>query len=350
MEKHQTLNQKALEALLMTDSPSSIEDEVYDFVNEFNNDSCLIERDTLGNIFLSIAGGSKSSVMIAAHCDEIGLQVVHITEGGLIRFRPIGGVDTKATAGRHVNIFSNGSKIPGVICKNPIHIENVDNKDKSIIFSDMWIDSGCSSSDEAKGLISVGDIISFSPNYIKLTDNRISSKALDNKLGVFVAVSAIKRLSEASFTASKVTTVLTSQEEVGSKGATVAANSLKPTWGICIDVGVATDCPGVQSDKYGELYLSKGPGLSDSTDTSITLTHQAAVILEREGIPFQKTVWLSATGGTDTMRMQIAGNGVPCLLISIPIRSMHTPTEVCDLNDVSSAIDAVVALIRGIRI
>lgn len=251
---------------------------------------------------------------------------------------------------RQVHIFSNSVKIPGVICKNPIHIDSAENKDKSISFSDMWIDIGCSSSEEAKGLVSVGDIIGFTPNYLMLTNNRISSKALDNKLGVFVAVSAMKRLREASFNTSVVTTVLTSQEEVGGKGAIVAANYLKPTWGICIDVGVATDCPGVQKDKYGDLYLSKGPGLSYCTDTSIALTRQAATILEKEGIPFQKTVGLSATGGTDTMHMQIAGNGVPCLLISVPIRSMHTPSEVCDLEDVSSTIDAVVALIRGLRL
>ena len=348
MGEQNLLNINALKSLLMTDSPSSAEDEIFHFAKSFNNGNS-IERDSLGNIFISLSNKKNASVMVAAHCDEIGLQVVRITENGLIRFRPVGGVDVRATAGRQVNIISNGVKVPGVICKPPVHIDSTDNRDKSISFTDMWIDIGCSKQSEAQHFVSVGDIVSFRPNYLLLSNNRVSSKALDNKVGVFIALSAMKRFVEKQIS-TNVITVLTIQEEVGGKGAAVAANALQPKWGICIDVGIASDCPGVPVDSYGDFYLGKGPGLSFCTDTSSALTRQAATILEKEGIPFQRTIGLSASGGTDTRRMQIAGPGVPCLLINIPIRSMHTPAEVCDLNDVAAAIDAVVALVLGVKI
>lgn len=336
-----------LKALLETVSPSSAEEEVYEFVQKFNAGCCALQKDALGNTYLKNASGSGPVVMIAAHCDEIGLQVVHITPEGYVRFRAVGGVDAKATAGRRVVILSAAGKVPGVICKVPIHVEMKDKTTDNVLsLADLWIDIGCSSQAEASALVAVGDMISFVPNYQPLAGGRISSKALDNKLGVFIAASALKRLAGTPSCANQAVGVLTVQEEVGCKGAAVAAQALSPSWGICIDVGVATDCPGVSAEKYGDLALGKGPGLSFCTDTSRALTAKAAGILDRAGIPFQRTVGLSATGGTDTMRMQVAGNGVPCVLLSIPLRSMHTPSEVCDLEDVSAAIDAVVELVK----
>lgn len=339
-----------LESLLGTTSPSTKEDEIRSYVESFNEESYVISYDALGNMYLAKPCENKHPlVMIAAHCDEIGLQIVYITDDGFIRFRPIGSIDLNATAGRQVVVFSGNKRIPGVICKTPIHIETKENSDRKVAVSDFWVDIGCSNRKEASKLVSEGDLIGFAANHIKLGGNRISSKALDNKLGVFVALSAMKRLSSCINTENHPIAVLTVQEEVGCKGAAIATQRLKPAWGICIDVGVATDCPGIDAGKYGRFVLGMGPGLSYTTDTSRSITDRAAEILKNEGIMFQKTVGISASGGTDTMRMQIAGNGVPCILLSIPIRSMHTSSEVCDINDVSSAIDVVVALIKYLQ-
>lgn len=337
-----------LESLLVTQSPSSAEEEIAGYVERFN-DACACRRDALGNIFLSLPGSEGPSVMIAAHADEIGLQLIHVTPEGYVRFRAVGGVDVKATAGRQVHILSAGGKVPGVICKVPVHIEYKEKSEKPLEMSDLWIDIGCSSAQEALSRVSVGDMIAFAPNALRLGNHRLSSKALDNKLGVFVAASAMRRLAAAGSDRA-ATAVFTVQEEVGCKGAAVAAEALKPVWGICIDVGVATDCPGVSAEKYGPLALGAGPGLSFCTDTSRSLTEQACLILEQKGIPFQKTVGLSATGGTDTLRMQMAGQGIPCILMSVPLRSMHTPSEICDMNDVAACIDAMVALVENIQV
>lgn len=343
------MNLEGLEALLMTESPSSAEDEVSHFIETFNESICKIEKDAIGNTFMTFPDNNGPIVMIAAHCDEIGLQVVHVTEDGYIRFRPIGGVDIKTLAGRQVNILSASGKIHGVICKTPIHIELIEKNEKPVEWSDLWIDIGCSSREEAASLVSIGDIISFCPNYLHLNNSRIASKALDNKLGVFVALSAMKKLAGLSLTANNPVAVFTVQEEIGCKGASIAAHALRPSWCICIDVGVASDCPGISVEKYGRLVLGEGPGLSYNTDICRPLTDQAAMILREEGIPFQKTTGLSATGGTDTMRIQVAGNGIPCILLSIPLRGMHTAAEVCDMKDISITVDAVVALVKKIH-
>ena len=339
----------SLLSLLSTVSPSSAEDDIANDIKDYCGDTCMFKRDSLGNIFLSLSDIGKRPIMIAAHSDEIGLQVINITSEGFIRFRPIGGVDLKATVGRHVYIISGNNRIPGVICKVPIHIEYKEKIDKQLEASDLWIDIGCENADEANRLVSIGDMIGFAPNTLCLGRTKLSAKALDNKLGVFIAATVMKRLS-ASPIKKDVTAVLTVQEEVGCKGATVATETLQPIYGICIDVGIATDCPGVSEDKYGSLVLGRGPALIYCTDTNRYLTDAAAKILEKSGIPFQKSVGIYPSGGTDTNKMQVAGNGIPCILVSIPLRSMHTPTEVCDLNDIAAAIDAVIAIVQKLTL
>lgn len=344
------LNEKEyeeLERLLSTNSPSSAEDEVSSYIRSFCQGVCSYRQDSIGNSFLSLSYGGQNPVMIAAHSDEIGLQVVTITNDGFIRFRTVGGVDLKATAGRQVFILSKNGKVPGVICKVPVHVEFKEKIEKQLESGDLWIDIGCKDIEGASSLVSVGDMISFAPGTVRLGASKLSAKALDNKLGVYIAAAAIKRLAQ-SDNANDVTAVLTVQEEVGCKGAVVATEALKPSYGICIDVGVATDCPGVAEEKYGPLSLGKGPALVYCTDTNRRLTDNAARILQERGIPFQKTTGLYASGGTDAARMQIAGCGVPCISISIPLRSMHTPSEVCDLEDVACAVDAIVAIVEEI--
>lgn len=336
-----------LTTLISCLAPSSAEDDVSGYIRIHEHGSCQYSKDTIGNSFLTLSGGITPPVLIAAHADEIGLQVVHITKEGFIRFRPVGGVDTKAIVGTSVYIFGPNRRVPGVICKIPVHIELKEKDDHPLEVSDLWIDIGCLDGREAEEIVSVGDMIAFAPSVLRLGQSRLSAKSLDNKLGVFIAVSAMKRLEQMGFERD-VVAVFTAQEEVGCKGAAVAALNMHPKWTICLDVGVATDCPGINVEKYGSLQLGRGPALVYCTDSSRQLTDQAASILKKKGIPFQKSVGLSTTGGTDAFRMQITGRGAPGLILSVPIRAMHTPAEVCDLGDVSSAIDAVVELVKSI--
>lgn len=339
------LQREKLESILMTLSPSSQEEELTSFITRCGLDQWSCRVDKLGNALISLNGEKNSSVLLTAHCDEIGLQVIYITEEGYIRFRGVGGVDLGTLAGQTVTILNSKDRVNGVICKAPIHVKDKDAKASSIEFSDLWIDIGCSSLKEAEGLVSIGDMIGFAPKVTYLGDRRLSCKALDDKIGVYAILSAMERLSRGSIE-NNVTAVFSVQEEVGSKGIAVAAETIHPSWGICVDVGVATDCPNISKESFGELKLGGGPALVYCADTNRRLTDKAASLLEAKKIPFQKSAGLRVSGSTDARSLQTAVTGVPCVLLLIPIRSMHTPSEVCDLYDVANTIEALVEIIK----
>ena len=334
--------------LFEIDSPSSYEDEIFGFLQKYIDGRCSMKRDCIGNVYLTHMNSEMPPLlMLTAHIDEIGLQVVRISEDGYVRFRTFGGVDLSVIPGSQVSILTSKGKVPGVICKVPIHIERKERNDKRLQVEDMWIDIGCVDYNEASSVVSIGDMISFSTPAIRLHNGRISGKSLDDKLGVFIIAKVMKLLSYQDMYC-PICAVFTVQEEVGGKGAVIAAERVNPKIGICVDVGVATDCPGINRNKYGELKIGAGPALVYNSDTNRTLTNLSAAILDKaERIAYQKSVGLSAAGGTDTNKIQIAKEGIPCLLLSIPLRSMHTTSEVCDLYDVDMSISSLLEIIRN---
>ena len=337
-----------LVAILSKLSPSSQEDELTSYIMEECQRDYSCKMDPLGNVLVSLRGKFSRPIILTSHCDEIGLQVTYITEDGYIRFRAVGGVDVKSLPGRFVQILNIQKKVTGVICKAPIHVEDKRTKETPTELADLWIDIGCSSLEEVEKKVQVGDMIGFVPNIAYLGDKRMSCKALDNKLGVFVVLTALSRLKEEELNNS-VTAVFSVQEEVGSKGISAAGEAILPAWGICVDVGIATDCPNISKEKYGSLNLGAGPGLVYCSDTNRQLTDKVAALLTQKRIPYQRSVGLGISGGTDTKQLQVVANGVPCVLLSIPLRSMHTPSEVCDLDDVAYTIDAIVEIIKNVE-
>lgn len=339
---------ETLMRLLETDSPSSYEYEIFDFLQKYIDGRCSMMRDCLGNVYLTHRNFEMPPLlMLTAHIDEIGLQVVRISEDGYVRFRTFGGVDLSVIAGSQVRILTSEGKVPGVICKVPIHIERRERNDKRLQVEDMWIDIGCMDYDEASSLVSIGDMISFSTPAIRLHNDKISGKSLDDKLGVFIITKVMNLLSYQGIDC-PICSVFTVQEEVGGKGAVIAAERVNPKICICVDVGVATDCPGINRNKYGDLKIGAGPALVYSSDINRTLTNLSADILDKAGkIAYQKSVGLSAAGGTDANKIQIAKEGIPCLLLSIPLRSMHTTSEVCDLYDVDMSISSLLEIIKN---
>ncbi len=336
-----------LEKILYTDTPSSMESEMGAIIKQYAGERLLFNSDAMGNYYLELNSGKGLPIMIAAHTDEIALQVVNIMDSGLLSFRMVGGVDVKSICGSRVKILTSHGKIPGVICKKPIHVEMIEKVyDKPLEFHNMWIDIGCSDRDEAAALVEIGDLISFDAPVTYLGQNRIAAKALDNKSSVYVLLKTMLRLQAGNDVSNNVVAVFTAQEEVGCKGATVAAERLRPNIGICLDVCVATDCPDSNADRYGIVKLGKGPVLEYTTDVNRMLLNDVVSHLSSKGLSFQKGVGLSCTGGTDTAKMQVSCTGIPCILLSIPLRSMHTTSEVCDCNDLDNTIEVLVELLK----
>ena len=340
---------KFLEELLMTCGPSGFEFEqakVYrDYLKPFAHD---IRTDVLGNTIARLNPDAKFQFMLSGHYDEIGFQVVNIMPNGLLSFRAVGGIDPLTLPGSSVEVLTDGGHVPGVIGRKPIHLQTPDERKAVPKIEDLWIDIGAADQKAAAKLVQVGDPVSFARNFEMLNDTRIHSKSLDDKIGAFVIAEAFRRLSRRKNLKVGVACVGTVQEELGLRGAITGAFGVNPNAAIAVDVGFATDVPGIKPELLGEINLGGGAELQRNADNNPALLSRILNIAQSKKIPYQITPGHRATGGTDTAAIQMTRGGVATALISIPNRYMHTPAEICDLRDVESAIDLIVETIAAL--
>ena len=339
---------KFLEELLMTCGPSGFEFEqakVYrDYLRPFADD---IRTDVLGNTIARLNPDAKFQFMLSGHYDEIGFQVVSIMPQGLVSFRPVGGIDPLTLPGTGVEILTEKGHIPGVIGRKPIHLQTPDERKAVPKIEDLWIDIGAADQKAAAKLVKVGDPISFSRNFEMLSKTCLHSKSLDDKIGAFVIAEAFRQLAKRKVKVG-VACVGTVQEELGLRGAITGAFGVNPDAAIAVDVGFATDVPGIKPELLGDIKLGGGAELQRNADNNPPLLNRILKAAAKHKIPYQMTTGHRATGGTDTAAIQMTRGGVATALISIPNRYMHTPAEICDLRDVESAVDLIVETIASL--
>lgn len=302
--------------------------------------------DTMGNAIAFLKGttGDKT-IMLEGHADEIGFQVVHINSQGNIFIRPNGGIDEQCLPGSQVVIQTqSGELIPGVIGKKPIHLMKADDRKHTIETHHLWVDTGL---DDITGVVNVGDPIAFAPNMKLLRGHRITSKALDDRVGVFVIAEAMRQLSVSKVRSYNIAGVATVQEEVGCRGSVTASYSIKPDIAITVDVDFATDVPDCPPSQYGEISLGKGVVIPRNADADMTLSRRMEQLASEKGIPYQISARHRATGGTNTSKIQLTREGVRTLSLGIPCRYMHTPVEMCDLRDIDAAIQLIIAFCQS---
>jgi endoglucanase len=339
---------KFLEELLMTCGPSGFEFEqakVYrDYLKPFAHD---IRTDVLGNTVARLNPDAKFQFMLSGHYDEIGFQVVSIMPQGLVSFRPVGGIDPLTLPGTGVEILTEKGHIPGVIGRKPIHLQTPDERKAVPKIEDLWIDIGAADRKAAEKLVQVGDPVAFARNFEMLSKTCVHSKSLDDKIGAFVIAEAFRQLSKRKIKVG-VACVGTVQEELGLRGAITGAFGVNPDAAIAVDVGFATDVPGIKPELLGDIKLGAGAELQRNADNNPPLLNRILKAAAKHKIPYQMTTGHRATGGTDTAAIQMTRGGVATALISIPNRYMHTPAEICDLRDVESAIDLIVETIASL--
>ncbi len=334
-----------LEDLCRRRSLSGFEHEATAFFLEYlKNDIDDGYHDLMGNAVAVISQESAASrIMIEAHADEIGFQVLHIADSGYIYIRRVGGIDEICLPGQQVIIQTkNGGAITGVIGKKPIHLLSNEDRKKALELHMMWVDTGLDYED-LKSLVAIGAPVVLMPNIVRLGNHRVSGKALDNKIGVFTLMLALKRLAERKMANHTVCGVATVQEEVGCRGAAVASYDINPDISITIDVEFATDVPDCDPKRYGDVCLGKGVVLSCNLDNNMEMYQKMVRTAEDNDIPYQISARPSASGGTNSSRIQLSRSGVRTVSIGIPCRYMHTPVELCDLRDVDSAVRLIVA-------
>ncbi|MDB6172790.1 MAG: endoglucanase [Chthoniobacteraceae bacterium] len=305
-----------------------------------------VENDAYGTAWATIdgQGANPRRIMIEAHADEIGYIVKQITKDGFLRIDRIGGSDTATARGRRLEILGDKGHVRGIIGNTAIHLRK-DNKDeKAPQIHELYVDIGASSASEVyEAGIRVGHPAVYSDKAEAFGQNRIVSRALDNRIGGFILTQVLANLSKRTEPLnSTVFAVNAVQEEIGGNGAKMVAHRLKPDVCIVLDVTHATETPGIEAEKHGEVKLGGGPSITHGTCNHPEVIARLMQVATKLGIPLQHES-SSRYSGTDTDVIFTVGDGIPSALISLPLRYMHSVVETVDLSDV----EKVIALLTG---
>lgn len=308
-----------------------------------------VRVDVTGNSFATVNPTGAPHVMLAGHIDEIGLQVTHIDEDGFLFVDEIGGWDPQVLVGQRVTVLSREGDVPGVIGKKAIHLLQPEERSKASKTSQLWVDVGASGRDAVRELgVRVGDPMVLAQEMVRLAGDRIASRAIDDRIGAFVVLEAIRMLSkEPEGLQASATAVATTQEEIGYQGggARSSAYSVAPDVALVVDVTFSTDVPDINKKELGEHDLGGGPVLSRGAAAHNEVFEMLASVAEEEGISYSIQASPKATR-TDADGIHLSRGGVPTGLISVPNRYMHSPNEIVSISDLFSTAKLIAAFIR----
>jgi endoglucanase len=335
-----------LRSLITATGPSGYEDAPARVFAEACAPFAEVATDGLGSVTARVKGtGSGPTVAIVGHIDEIGLIVTHIDDKGFLSFIGVGGWDPVILVGQRVELTTKDGVIAGVVGKKPIHLLKDDERKRAAEMKDLHIDIGAKDGDEAKAMIRIGDVAVIAGEPVELPHDRVVSRALDNRLGCYVAYEAARLVAEAGGAPGDVVAVAAVQEEITFAGARTTAYALRPDAAIVVDVTHATDAPGIDERENGAHPFGSGPVIERGATLHpqlFELLHDAA---QAESIPF--TVAASARyTGTDADAIHISRQGIPTGLIGLPLRYMHSPVEMVQLDDVANAAKLAAAFAR----
>ncbi|MDD5745939.1 MAG: M42 family metallopeptidase, partial [Candidatus Omnitrophica bacterium] len=295
-----------------------------------------IERDVHGNCIAVLQPEKTPKIMLAGHIDEIGYMVKYIDEQGYLYFSPVGGIDLHLLPGQRVWVKTAHGKVLGVIGKKPIHVLEEEERRKVVKIDQLWIDIGAGSESEAKKIVEIGDVAVPAVGFETLLGDMVIGRGFDDKAGAFVVGETLRLLSREALQAS-VYAVATVQEEIGLRGAQTSAYGIAPDIGIAVDVTFATDFPGMDKKKIGDIKLGKGPVIARGPNINPKVFELLIAAAQAENIPYQ-VEGVSRGTGTDANIIQLTKAGVATGLVSIPLRYMHTPVEMINLQDMDNTV------------
>lgn len=305
--------------------------------------------DVHGNTIAAINETAGFRVMLAGHADEIGLMITFVNDGGYLSFTGLGGWDVTILPGQRVRIRTKDGLLLGVIGRKPIHVMKDEERKVSPKFEDLWIDIGVKDKAEALTLVSIGDAAVLDYDTQELRNGLIVGRGMDDRIGAFVALEALRML-KAKKTKIGVYAVATVQEEIGSRGAQTSAFGIDPQVGIAIDVGFATDFPGMDDakKKWGEATMGGGPILTRGPNINPPLFRRLVETAQAKKIPHQFEAYPRGTG-TDANTMQLVRSGIATAVLGVPNRYMHSPCELVHVDDVDHTIQLIAHTITGMK-
>jgi putative aminopeptidase FrvX len=300
--------------------------------------------DAMGNSVARVNGsGDHPLLAVVGHVDEIALIVSHISEKGFLHVVGSGGWDPQVLVAQRVEVLTRTGPVPGVIGRKPIHVLEGEERKKAVELKGLHVDIGARDGDEARSLVREGDPIVITAEPVELRGERIISRSLDNRLGIYVALEVARRVSEAGGGAGPVAAVAAVQEEIGAHGARAMAYGLQPDLAIAVDVTHATDAPGVDPGELGDHGLGSGPVITRGAVVSRPLNDLIDAAAESVGIECTTEAAGSSTR-TDADSIHLSRTGVATAVVSIPLRYMHSPVELVELADVEATIAVIAAM------
>lgn len=338
-----------LEQLLITPSPTGYESAGQKVWLEYVKPHAdEIITDVYGSAAAKLNVSNEAiTVLFEAHADEIGMVVQHIDDQGFIWVQRIGGSDPTIARARRVNIHSVKGVVAGIIGHTAIHIQDKD-QNKPFAWKDLFIDIGAESREEALEMVQIGDPITYADDFDFLNEDLISGRALDNRIGGYIIARAFEELSKRKADLKVNVLVLNSvQEEIGGFGARMMSYRLMPDVAVVTDVTHATDSPGINQREHGKVLLGGGPAITHGSASHPRVVEALLRTAEKVNLSLQHEA-SSVRTGTDTDSIYYTKQGIPCALVSIPLRYMHTPVETVSLSDVHQMIDLMVAFALGL--
>lgn len=307
-----------------------------------------VNGNSLATVFPASGDRGGPRLMFAGHIDEIGVMLVHVDDDGYCFFDPIGGWDSQVFVGQRVTLLGRHGLVPGVIGKQAIHTMDTADREKLSKPHHLWIDIGAKNKEEALALVGPGTAGVLGARVERLPNDRVVSRSLDNRVGAFVVLEAL-RLLAADRPAVPVTAVATTQEEIAytGGGARTSATALEARAAIVVDVTHATDSPGIEKKRHGDIKLGGGPVLARGAAVNPVVFELLVSTAEELGIPYAVQGAARYTG-TDADAIFTAHRGVATGLVSVPLRYMHSPNEMVALEDVTWAAQLLAGFARKV--
>jgi putative aminopeptidase FrvX len=340
-----------LRSLLTAPGPSGYEKEAARvFAEAASGFASSVVTDTMGSTVARVDGSAADGPLVAVigHIDEIGLLVSHVDDKGFLWFVGVGGWDPVILVGQRVELLTAGGRIPGVVGKKPIHLLEPDERKKAPELKNLHIDIGARDADEARSMVRIGDVAVIAGEPVELPNDRIVSRSMDNRLGAFAALESARLVAEDGGAPGTIAAVAAVQEEINLAGAGTTAFSLEPDVAIVVDVTFETGQPGVDPKTIGESPFGSGPSITRGSTIHPAVFEGLVAAAEAASIPH--TIAPSARfTGTDADAVHLARGGIPTGVVSIPLRHMHSPVEMVQLDDVMNVARLVAEYAKGLE-
>jgi putative aminopeptidase FrvX len=339
-----------LERLLAATGPSGHETDPARVWREgCSSFAAEVGGDLVGSSFARVRGTADGpTVAVVGHIDEIGLHITHIDDDGYLKFGQVGGWDPLVLIAQRVVVTTRDGKVPGVIGRKPIHLLQEEDRKRVPELKDLHIDIGAKDGDESRKLVRIGDVAVIDAGPIELREGRVVSRALDNRVGCFVAAEAARLVAERGGAPGDVLALAVAQEETTFAGARTSAFALEPDVAIVVDVTHATDQPGVELGPITKHPLESGPVIARGTTLHPVVTELLYDAGETEKIEFTLES-LGRGTGTDADAIHLSRAGVPTGLVSVPLRYMHSPVELVSLADIDAAARLIAAFAMAMK-